>query len=380
MPYSLTYLYRCLCWNIPRITDYQRFPSAPVNNGPNTTPLEYGPAYPLPAQWQWKHRGLPVAGSPTNFLTDTGTTAFLILQHGKIIEEQYFNGYNADAVNTSFSVAKSITSALVGIAIREGAIGSVQDSMAAYLPEFDRQGYRDITIEHLLQMRSGLAYREGVTPWSDDGLVYYGLDLRKQALKARLEYTPGTAYHYCNYNLLLLGMILERTTGMPVAQYLSERVWQPMGAEMPASWSTDSRPSHFAKMESGINTTARSFAQFGQLYLQQGYMNGQQIIPADWIQASVKAPAEKADTARFMSRMVPPLCKWSAAPHGYYGYLWWGYQIDPHNFDYFAMGVKGQFIYVCPRKQAVIVRFGKQWGKIDWWPELFKQIADTLEN
>ncbi|MGN7820299.1 serine hydrolase domain-containing protein [Chitinophaga sp. 22536] len=375
---TLTYLCRCVCWNIPKIDDYKRFANAPIANGSTIFPLEAAPEkMPLPTI-SWKFRGQPKQARLPDLLAQTGTTACIVLQHGQVRYEAYFNGYQRTSVNTSFSVAKSMTSALVGIAINEGAIHSVDDPVARYLPAFDQQGLRQITLSHLLQMCSGLDYREGVFPWTDDARVYYGLRLRDQVLKARLKEGPGTVYHYNNYNLLLLGMVLEKTTGQPVPAYFSEKIWQPMGAEASASWSMDSRRSGFAKMESGFNALAIDFARFGQLCLQNGQLNGRSIIPADWMQESTSRPVHTADTTTYLSRMTPPLCKWAGSPHGYYKYLWWGYQTDPHNFDYFALGVKGQLIYISPRKQAVIVRFGKKWGRIDWWPEALKQIADSL--
>ncbi|MBC9930757.1 serine hydrolase domain-containing protein [Chitinophaga qingshengii] len=375
---SLNYLWRCIGWNIPKIDDYKRFTNALVAKGNTIFPLEQAPEKMPPPAVSWNYKGQPRQGPLPDLLANTGTTACIILQQGQIRYEQYFNGYQRDSINTSFSVAKSMTSALIGIAIAEGAIHSVEDPVARYLPAFDKKGQDQVTIAHLLQMCSGLAYREGVLPWTDDARVYYGLRLRDQALKANLIETPGTVYHYNNYNLLLLGLILEKTTSQPVPAYFSEKIWQPMGAEADASWSVDSRHSGFAKMESGFNALAIDFARFGQLCLQNGALNGHSIIPADWMHTATSAPTHKADTKTYLSRMVPPLCKWAGSPHGYYKYGWWGYQTDAHNFDYFALGAKGQFIYISPRKQAVIVRFGKQWGAIDWWPELLKQLADSL--
>lgn len=374
----LTYLSRCLFWNIPKIDDYKRFSNASIPKGGTVLPLVQAPEKMPQHPVSWKFRGQPREGQLSELLASTGSTACIVLQHGKILYEQYFNGYQRDSINTSFSAAKSMTSVLTGIAIAEGAIHSVEDPVARYLTDFNKTGYDQITISHLLQMCSGLEYKEGVFPWTDDARVYYGLRLREQALRARLIETPGNIYHYNNYNLLLLGMILEKATGQPVPAYFSEKVWQHIGAEADASWSMDSRHSGFAKMESGFNALAIDFARFGQHCLQNGQSNGQTIIPASWLQESTSAPIHTADTTKYLSRMVPPLCKWAGSPHGYYKYLWWGYQTDTHNFDYFALGVKGQLIYISPRKQAVIVRFGKKWGDIDWWPELLKQLADSL--
>jgi len=424
---SFAYWSRCLIRNVPQITDYRHFPNAIIRKG--TTVRHFEDARSgwedriITTSWQGRAQEMRLSA----LLAQTGSTACIVMQRQRLLHESYFNGYTANSINTSFSVAKSMTAVLMGVALEEGAIGSIQDAVARYIPAFDAPGFRDITIAHLLQMCSGLEYREGVSPWSDDARIYYGTNLRQQALKAKLVETPGSTYHYNNYNLLLLGMILEKTTGQPVPDYFREKLWQHIGAAADASWSMDSRSAGFAKMESGFNASAMDFLRFGALCLDNGLVNGRQVVPAAWMQESVSPPeqlvnAERKcelvnplgllpgterrpdsvnplqplpdterrsdslnppvqlpDTEKYRSRLSPPLCKWAGSPTGYYKYLWWGYRIDPHNFDYFALGAKGQFIYICPRKQAVIVRFGKRWGKIDWWPGVLKQIADSLD-
>ncbi|MBO9730509.1 MAG: serine hydrolase [Chitinophaga sp.] len=376
---TLTYLSRCIIRNNPRITDYQYFPSAPIlRNGAirhfeNATAAWQAPL--IKHSWQ----GRPQETTLADLLQQTGSTACIVMQHHRLLLDTYFSGYTGTSVNTSFSVAKSMVSALVGIALEEGAIHSIRESIGRYIPQYDLPGLRDITVAHLLQMCSGLQYREGVTPWSDDARVYYGTHLREQALHTKLVETPGSTYHYNNYNLLLLGLILEKTTGQSVPAYFQEKIWQHIGAEADASWSMDSHASGFAKMESGFNARAMDFVRFGAMCLENGVVNGRQVIPAAWMAESVRPPDHQADTQKYLSRLSPPLCKWAASPSGYYKYLWWGYQADPHNFDYFALGAKGQFIYISPRKQAVVVRFGKRWGKTDWWPGILKQIVDSLE-
>ncbi|MCW3463307.1 serine hydrolase domain-containing protein [Chitinophaga nivalis] len=378
--HTLQYLSRCLFYNVPAIDDYRHFPAAPVCRH-NSPVLHFAAAHDnsIGQQVQWTYRGQPQYGALQPLLQHTGTTACIVMQHQKILLETYLNGYDRHSINTSFSIAKSMTSALIGIALEAGHIHSIHDPVARYIPAFGSHGRDTVTIAHLLQMCSGLRYREGVMPWSDDALIYYGTHLKEQALKSRLAEPPGSTYHYNNYNLLLLGMILETTTGQSVARLFQDQIWQRIGAEADASWSMDSRQSGYCKMESGINALAMDFVRFGNLYLQQGQVGQQQVVPPAWIAASVSPPAFQADSRKYLSRLSPPLCKWTSSAKGYYKYLWWGYQTDTRNFDYFALGAKGQLLYISPRKQAVIVRFGKQWGKIDWWPDLLKQIADSLD-
>jgi CubicO group peptidase (beta-lactamase class C family) len=195
------------------------------------------------------------------FLVSTGTTAFIIIKDDTVLYEKYFNGYQRDSIGTSFSMAKSITSALIGVAIDEGLIASVDDPITRYIPELKEKDFRfdNITIKNLLTMSSGLRYVEEGLPWSDDTRTYYDTNLRSLALSSKIEEAPGKRFHYNNYNPLLLGMILERVTHKPVSQYLEDKIWKPLGMDAPASWSLDSDASGFEKMESGINARAIDF-------------------------------------------------------------------------------------------------------------------------
>ncbi|MFD2933050.1 serine hydrolase domain-containing protein [Spirosoma flavum] len=380
---TLSYVYRCIAWNLPNLDDHQRFPKLPVLNNP-------GLVMPLPV-------GQPLDLSPVSilyegktsrqvlerFLQQSGTASFLILHRNEVVYEKYAGGYTADNIITSLSVSKSLVSALVGIALEEGILPGLDSSILEQLPELSTTISSKLTIRHLLGMSSGLHYYEGVSPWSDDARIYYSLNLRKQLLNCETIESPGKYYHYNNYNLLLLGRLLEKATGMAVPTYFSQKIWSPMGAEQPASWNIDSARSGFAKMESGFNATARDFARFGLLYLNKGRFGNRQIIPEAWVNQSTSQPnfEEFADSTRYMTRRNPPLGQWVDSPVGYYKYLWWGYRNGPHQDpDYFAMGNLGQFIYCSPLHQTVIVRFGKKWGNIDWWPTLFRELSQQIDK
>ncbi|HTP02448.1 MAG TPA: serine hydrolase [Anaerolineales bacterium] len=288
------------------------------------------------------------------------TTAFLVIRHDRLLYERYFNGHARDSICTSFSVAKSFSSAMIGIALHEKLIGQIDDPLTRYLPELkDRQGWAAITIRHLVSMSSGLAYNSSsFFPWSDEPRTYYSLDLRRVALNARPVETPGLRFVYNNYNLLLLGMLLERVTGGPVSAYLQEKVWKPLGMEWNASWSLDSERSGMEKMESGLNARAVDFAKFGRLYLRRGDWDGQQIIPEEWILESTTP--------------------WSDGRWPNYKYLWWIPRSGKGRF--MAVGNLGQFIYVAPDKDCLILRFGAGKPK-DWrrtYVELFRDITDEL--
>jgi CubicO group peptidase (beta-lactamase class C family) len=185
-----------------------------------------------------------------DYLDASGTTAFLVIHDDKVLYERYFDGYDRTSLQTSFSMAKSFASALVGIAIDEGHIESVEEPITNYLPELLEKDKRfeSITIRRLLTMSSGIKYEEGGDLlWSeeaDDTKTYYSTDLRELALEnCQIEGKPGEYFEYNNYNPLLVGMILERATSMPVARYTEKKLWKPMGMEADGFWSLDSTQS-----------------------------------------------------------------------------------------------------------------------------------------
>jgi CubicO group peptidase (beta-lactamase class C family) len=346
---------RALIWMDADIKDYERFPARTVNNAPPVfnfqtvdapTQNEYLRLLDRMASSQPSSQSTISATQFNELLTSTQTTAFLIIKDDRLIYENYFNGYGRDSINTSFSVAKSFVSALVGIAIDEGLIDSVDDPITRYIPELEDRDirYSAITIKDLLSMASGLRYVEEETPFSDDTKTYYDPNLRAVALSAVIEEEPGKTFHYNNYNYLLLGVILERATEMPVAKYMEEKLWKPLGMEAPASWSLDSEASGFEKMESGINARAIDFAKFGRLYLNNGSnWNGEQIISEKWIKTSTSANT-------------------TSDPSIEYQYGWWicpssqDGVVDDDDRHFSARGNLGQIIYIIPEDKIVIVR------------------------
>jgi CubicO group peptidase (beta-lactamase class C family) len=288
-----------------------------------------------------------------------------VVHRDRLAYERYFEGSTRGTLHTSFSVAKSVLSTLVGIAIDEGLIGSVEDPVTAYLPELaDRDPrFERITLRHLLTMSSGIRYWETDLPWpfADDTLTYYGVDLREAALdRTRIEGPPGQERHYNNFHPLLLGLVLERVTGVSVSEYLATRLWQPLGAERDATWSLDSERSGFEKLESGLNATAVDYARFGQLFLHQGEWNGTRVVSEDWVRA-----ATAADT--------------TTDPAQHYQYFWYVDAERPGRF--YALGNFGQYIYVAPEADAVIVRLGRDWGVGNsTWLATFRELADQLAD
>ncbi|GCE31302.1 hypothetical protein KDA_67860 [Dictyobacter alpinus] len=353
---------RLLVWQDASAKDFNRFTNRPVANA--------GPAYTyqrLPANNLYSPAFQTVTTNDNDygqnqdlrqFLTSTGTTSFLVIKNNQIIYEQYFNGYNATSEVTSFSIAKSFTSALVGIAIEDGSIESVNTPITRYLPELAKRDprFEKITIQHLLTMTSGIQWHKEANPLqSDDSKTYYDPNLRSLALQCNIVAAPGKQFVYNPYNALLLGLILERTTHQSVSHYLQEKIWKPLGMEASGSWSLDSAQDGFEKMESGINGRAIDFAKFGSLFLNHGKWNNQQIIPAAWVKQSTGASTQ-------------------TDPDWFYQYLWWISSRDGVNYHYSARGNKGEFIYLMPDQNLEIVRFGSEYG-YNSWPAFFESLG-----
>src|SRR5215470_1072743 len=276
-----SYIYRYVVWGArhlgPHVTDYERFPYRAVENAPSAWNFGRGPADAIPAAVEYNDAGAAKRITLDELLRSTETHAFIVISHGRVLYENYFQGYQRDSLNFSASMAKSFTSALVGIAIEEGFIKSIDDPVVNYLPELKNRGYDAITIRHLLTMGSGIRYseREIDFPWSDGPLAYFYPDLRKLLLSDLvITEPPGRSFHYCSYNTELLGMILERSTHRTPSQYLEDKIWKPIGMEYPATWSIDHSPDGLELMAAALNARAIDFARFGSLYLKGGIWNG----------------------------------------------------------------------------------------------------------
>ncbi len=363
-PLPSSYFARYLLLNAPNLTDYRHFPSRVIQNEPpifdfsisadHSRSSDFGSTIVYSVNGERREEALD------HFLQRTGTVAFLIIQNDTILAERYFAGYHRQSIVSSFSICKSFVSALTGIALSEKHLYALDDPVTRYLPELRAPHWSSITLRHLVSMSSGLCYQEGAFfPWSDEPRVYYTNDLRKLAAQAQPCEAPGQRFHYNNYNLVLLGMVLERATGGHVAHYLQEKIWKQIGMEAPATWSLDSGRSGMEKMESGLNARAIDFAKFGRLYLRLGEWNGKQVVPEAWVQESTSVSSD---------------AKWR-----HYKYLWWIPGQDSGRF--MAAGNLGQFIYLVPDKELLIIRFGVRGGMKGWrfvFPQVFRYLEEAF--
>lgn len=344
---------RYFWWNYADIHDMNRFPSVPVHRGSSVFRFQQ-PERSLLVPVNTHNRSKEVFPSFEALLEHEQTASFLILRNDTIVYEYYGTEFDSSSILPSFSVSKVFLSALTGIAIAEGKIKSTAQTVGTFLPELPDSGVRQIRILDLLNMRAGLDFTESYgNPFALMPKFYYGRNLEKYARNLQLKRVPGTGYEYQSAASLLLGMIIERACGKPLNQLLEEKIWQPLGMESEAFWNIDSRKHQTIKSFCCLNARTRDFARFGRLYLHKGNWNGRQVVPAGWVETSMRILNDSRD-----SQDYPYTYQWRVC----------------HEQAIFAKGVLGQYIYVYPGKNIVIVRFGKKAGSMHW-PALFKEIV-----
>ena len=275
------------------------------------------------------------------------TDGLIILHNDRILYENYWNGNDRYSKHISWSVAKSFLSALIGIAIEEGLIDSIEDPATKYLPDFMGTGYDGVKIKNILQMSSGVSFNEDYAdPDSDINkfgrATARGTPFRDFAKTLENEKEQGTYNHYVSIDTQVLAMILETVSEMPLREYLSKKIWSKIGMESDAYYITDKTGVDMAL--GGLNATLRDYAKFGYLYLNNGSWFGEQIVPEDWVKASHTPDAP---------HLMPNAGELSSNDWGY-GYQWW-VPGDPIT-DYTAHGVYNQFVYVDPESGIVIAK------------------------
>ena len=314
----------------------------------------------------------------SDYLQHTSTDALLILHKDTIRLEWYNNGFKPSDYHISFSMSKSVVSALVGIAIDEGFIHSIYDDVTKYLPEFKGTGYEDVMIKDVLQMSSGVKFDEDYSDFNSDINVlgrYFALgkSMRNFALTMERQYEPGTFNQYVSVDTQILGMILSAATNMTVSQFMYDRLWEPLNATSDAFWIIDDEGMEF--VIGGLNCTARDYARIGLLYLHEGNWRGQQIVPKDWVTASITPDA---------LHLFPGERENAKSKDGY-GYQWWIPYGAEDEFN--AQGIYTQFIYVDPDLDMVIVKLSSNHHfKTDttgYYHDheiaLYRKIADQFE-
>lgn len=321
-------------------------------------------------------KGLPIAAfksggtkeaSLENFIMEQKVAGLLIIHNGKIRLERYGMEHNRTNLWSSLSVAKSVTSTLVGIAIKDGYIKSVDDYVTQYLPELKGSVFDSVKVRHLLTMTSGIKWNEKYTD-PDSDIAGFDKDTTANGVKAIVSYMsslpavakPGEKFNYSTGETHLLGALISSATNQSLSEYLSTKIWRPYGMEQTATWRLDRTNQEMAGC--CLQMRLRDFGRFGQFVLNDGYINGKPIVPDNWFKAATKIQV--------------PL--W---PGGGYGYGWWIF----NDYSFEALGIHGQKIYIDPSRKLVIA-INSAWPEADSNERHFaaanfiKSITNEIDN
>lgn len=327
--------------NFNRMTEL--FPSATMKAA--AVPFEFGQGDAIDLPETFIANGAAVGTQA--FLAETDTAALLVIHDGKVRLERYSLTGGRDVQWLSMSVAKSFTSTLVGMAVEEGAIASIEDPVTKYVPALVGSAYDGVRIKDILQMSSGAAWNEDYNdPDSDINrfgrILGAGGSFSEFVTTMKREREPGTYNRYNSASTQVLGSLLMAATGRPIQDYMSEKLWEPLGMESDGYWLVDD--DDVPMVFFGLNATARDYAKIGELFRNGGVWQGKQLVSADWVKASITPDAP---------HLMPGDNPLSDFPMGY-GYQWWVMDGDEQEFS--AIGVYNQFIYVNPTKDLVIVK------------------------
>lgn len=270
--------------------------------------------------------------------------AFVIIKNDSLIHEQYWDGFSDTSHTNSFSIAKTYVSALLGCALKDGYIKSINDPVANYISDFKEQGREVVTLKHLVSMTSGIDFDESyINPFAYPAAGYYGEDLYTASCQYGMCEKPGSVFRYMSGNSALLGICISKATGKTLSDYLSERLWKDLECEQPAWWSLDKK----GGQEKGfccLNSNAKDFARLGMLYLNTGKWKGKQIIDSGYIAESI----------------VPYDCnEEDGCKNRTYGYSWW-LTTYKNKEVFYARGILGQYIICIPEYRVVIAKLSQE--------------------
>lgn len=339
------FLYKALFYNFVNIDDHKIFDNREIPSSKNPQP------WAISTQYNVK----PISSNLISTLTGMKAVAFLVIKKDSIANEMYWDGYTDTSISNSFSMAKSVVSILVGAAIKDGLIKSVNQPVGDFLPEFASGDKAKITIKHLLQMSSGLNFDEGTSYTnpasvitSDIMVAYYDDKLYNTVASKIAVEKPGVYFDYKSGDTQLLAFIVMKATGKKLSEYFYEKIWNIVGAEKKALWSLD-KANGYEKAFCCLNSNARDFARIGKLYLNKGYANGVQVVDTNFVNESLTPSLliDKSDTTQ--------VCD-------FYGYQWWMVPNYKGQNIFLMRGTLGQLVICIPEKEIIIVRLGKSQG------------------
>ncbi|MDR1500519.1 MAG: beta-lactamase family protein [Tannerellaceae bacterium] len=304
-----------------------------------------------PRPWE-KAEAYNTADVADSAMSAYGTAAFVVIKDGELLFESYGEEFSSISLTNSFSMAKSIVSLAIGCAIGDGFIEGVDQPVGDFFGDFGAFEGDTLRIRHLLTMSAGVDFDESYTsPFKATAKLYYGNDLGKLTFGMKQNARPGVNFIYQSGVTQLLAFIVEKTTGESLSRYVSRKLWTPMHAEENALWSLD-REGGMEKAYCCFNTNGRDFARFGQLILNNGEWDGEQLVPADYLAEAISADSTLNDNEY-------------PGANRRYGFQFWHLEYKGLSVPYMR-GLYGQYVFAIPEKNAVIVRLGRQRGAIDY--------------
>ena len=417
---SCTVLYRAVRYGAEDIDDYNVFPTYDLNENQNKFYFETKESDLIDTiDINWKYKDV-VYHNLDSLLERSSTRAFLVIQNDSIIYESYFNGYKKSDISTVFSVSKSVTSLLVGIAIDEGYISNVKDPVTKYIPELNSADpmFKKLTIKNLLDMRSGIKFDESYAfnPFSKIARLYYGTNQLSIIKKLRFECEPGTKHEYQSISTTILGIVIEKATQQNFAKYFEDKVWKPLEMENTAKWSFDDKKHQSVKAYGGLSISAIDLAKIGRLYLNEGKHNDQQIVSEKWIKETLTPNTENdgyqnqwysfsgngldSTGNKYFNDSIMAQKVWEERYAEYYQYYdvtqikksdwnrkkqrkYWDLDIDNYwnlsiyTNQYYALGIMKQILFIDPKKNTIIVRLG-DYSDLDNYTGLMYKINKEL--
>lgn len=361
------YSFRAIRYGNPDINNYKKFPTTALQKGQKTFTFQ-------------RNENLQLKTYLDTSLLGSNTNSFIVIKNDTIIYENYFNNYDSTKLHTSFSVAKSFVSVLLGIAIDKGKVKNTSEPITNYIPELlkNDKKFADITIQNVLDMRSGVDLKEySHNPFGKMSKLYFGKNNASLIFGLGIKETPNKYFDYTSINTQILTMIIERSMGMKINDFMQQQIWTPLEMQSNASWSIDSYKQKNVKSFCCINAIPLDFAKFGRLVLNNGNWNGNQIVSNEWMKTSTSKDEFFKKTNGFMS----------------YHNQWWGagdthvmfndslecvayknthpftgsvrksvrgtyYVVPEISGAFYAEGSHGQMIYVNPNNKVIIVRLG----------------------
>lgn len=302
------------------------------------------PASKAPQAWPLhsKYNEIPASKALEAYHRDTQTVAFLVIKNDSLIHETYYDDYGPTSKSNSFSMVKSMITALLGKAIEQGHIKSLDQKVIDFLPNLKGPYANQVSVGDLASMASGLQWSEKYySPFSVTTAAYFVKDLAKTMMDQPIDTPPGKTFKYSSGTTQLLGMVLREATGKNLTDYFYENFWNPMGAEAEAVWQVDSEENGLEKAYCCLASNARDFARFGKLYKSYGKWNGQPLL----------------DSA-FVAKSIQP--RFTQSPE--YGYGWWLENYTDQEV-FMMRGHLGQYVIVLPKENLIVVRLGHKKGK-----------------